>query len=106
MGSLVQDLGYGLRMFARSRGFTTIALITLVLGVGANSALFTEMKDFLGGRTSSRTRIDSCGSGEPGPTWSPVTSAAHVLSSQFYGVSPRDPVIFSVSIVLLAGRGR
>ncbi|HYA98408.1 MAG TPA: ABC transporter permease, partial [Methylomirabilota bacterium] len=47
MGSIIQDVRYGLRMLGKNPGFAAVAVLTIAIGIGASTTIFSWIRSVI-----------------------------------------------------------
>lgn len=109
MQTLWQDLRYGVRMLAKNPGFTLVAVLTLALGIGANTAIFSYINAWLikplPYRQADKLVIFETQDKKHGWTSGGVTSAADFFDFQKQNTSFEQTVVWAQASLNLTGDG-
>jgi putative ABC transport system permease protein len=106
MNNLLKDIRYGIRSLLRHPAFTVVAVITLALGIGANTAIFSVVNAVLLKALPFRNpdRLVSVGRA-PGSDGMPGTAAFEYLAWHEKGTTLDDVAAYSSDNFNLTGQG-
>ena len=103
----MNDIKFGVRMLAREPAFTLVAAITLALGIGANTAIFTLFNAILlqslPVREPARLVLFSEGAGEGTSTGNPPPGRWPLFSMESYDFLRRQPLPFESLAAVRSG---
>ena len=106
MESLIKDIRYGFRNLMKRPGFTAVAVVTLALGIGANTAIFSLISTVLLRPLPvphPEQLVEVYGTTHHGPGGVLIGfGAARLIVKLLFGVNPADPITF-VGVTLLLG---
>ena len=108
MRTLLQDLRYALRMMAKNLGFTAVAVLTLALGIGANTAIFSVVNAVLFQRppVPSADRVVIIWVNNPAHGWSRVgPTGQDYLDWRVQSKSFEDLFLFEHGTGTITGQG-
>lgn len=98
MENFLKDIRFALRMFAQKPAFTAVAVLTLALGVGANTAIFTlfdaVLLESLPVHQPERLALFNSNTGEGTSTGDPPVGAWSLYSSEVYDYLHAQPLPF------------